>query len=106
MLGWSQGGGAGLFVGQDSPAYSPGLDLVGVAALAPAADLGPQFAGRAPPGPRNDSSESHNAALRINVYRGFLAAYPELRATDACSSLPASRHWRATGSPASSTSPT
>ncbi|MDQ0311006.1 pimeloyl-ACP methyl ester carboxylesterase [Kitasatospora herbaricolor] len=82
VLGWSQGGGAGLFVGQDTPAYSPGLDLVGVAALAPAADLGPQFAGLVPPGPRNDSSESHNAALRINVYRGFLAAYPELRATD------------------------
>lgn len=82
VLGWSQGGGAGLFVGQDAPGYSPDLDLVGVAALAPAADLGPQFAGLVPPGPRNESSEAHNAALRINVYRGFLAAYPELRATD------------------------
>lgn len=82
VLGWSQGGGAGLFVAQDGPAYSPDLDLVGVAALAPAADLGPQFAGLVPPGPRNESSEAHNAALRINVYRGFLAAYPELRATD------------------------
>ncbi len=82
VLGWSQGGGAGLFIAQDAPSYSPGLDLVGVAALAPAADLGPQFAGLVPPGPRNESSEAHNAALRINVYRGFLAAYPELRAAD------------------------
>ncbi|GAA1246377.1 lipase family protein [Kitasatospora nipponensis] len=82
VLGWSQGGGAAVFVGQDTSGYSPDLDLVGVAALAPAADLGPQFEGLVPPGPRNDSSESHNAALRVNVYRGFLAAYPELRATE------------------------
>ena len=82
VLGWSQGGGAGLFIAQDAPSYSPDLDLVGVAALAPAADLGPQFKGEVLPGPRNASSESHNAALRVNVYRGFLAAYPELQATD------------------------
>jgi pimeloyl-ACP methyl ester carboxylesterase len=82
VLGWSQGGGAAIFVGQTMRGYTPGLDLVGVAALAPAADLGPQFAGRVRPGPRNDSSPAHTAALRVNVYRGFLAAYPELRATD------------------------
>jgi alpha-beta hydrolase superfamily lysophospholipase len=82
VLGWSQGGGAALFIGQDIHAYSPDLKLVGVAALAPAADLGPQFAGKVLPGPRDASSPAHNAALRVNVYRGFLAAYPELHATD------------------------
>lgn len=81
-LGWSQGGGAALFIGQTVRSYSPDLDLVGVAALAPAADLGPQFDGRVLPGPRNASSPAHSAALRVYVYRGFLAAYPELRATD------------------------
>jgi len=82
VLGWSQGGGAGLFIGQNIRDYTPDLDLVGVAALAPAADLGPQFQGRVLPGPRNASSPAHSAALRVNVYRGFLAAYPELKATD------------------------
>ncbi|QMU68054.1 lipase family protein [Streptacidiphilus sp. P02-A3a] len=82
VLGWSQGGGAALFIGQNVRSYTPGLDLVGVAALAPAADLGPQFEGRVLPGPRNASSAAHSAALRINVYRGFLAAYPELKAGD------------------------
>ncbi|GAA2750734.1 lipase family protein [Kitasatospora cinereorecta] len=82
VLGWSQGGGAGLFVGQDASGYAPGVDLVGVAALAPAADIGPELDGKVLPGPRSDSSESHNAALRINLYRGFLAAYPELKAAD------------------------
>jgi len=82
VLGWSQGGGAAMFIGQDIHRYSPELNLVGVAGLAPAADLGPQFAGKVLPGPRNASSRAHNAALRVNVYRGFLAAYPELHATD------------------------
>ncbi|QMU76659.1 hypothetical protein GXW83_13795 [Streptacidiphilus sp. PB12-B1b] len=82
VLGWSQGGGAALFIGQTIRGYTPELGLVGVAALAPAADLGPQFAGHVLPGPRNASSPAHSAALRVNVYRGFLAAYPELRATD------------------------
>ncbi|MFJ9610584.1 lipase family protein [Kitasatospora sp. NPDC101176] len=81
VLGWSQGGGAGLFVGQDASGYARGIDLVGVAALAPAADIGPELEGQVLPGPRSDSSESHNAALRINLYRGFLAAYPELQAS-------------------------
>ncbi|MFI8460456.1 lipase family protein [Kitasatospora sp. NPDC085464] len=80
VLGWSQGGGAGLFVDQDASGYARGVELVGVAALAPAADIGPELEGKVLPGPRSDSSESHNAALRVNLYRGFLAAYPELDA--------------------------
>ncbi|MER5869236.1 lipase family protein [Streptomyces sp. NPDC002044] len=82
VLGWSQGGGAALFVGQNAPSYTPETKLVGVAALAPAADLGPEFRGLVRPGPTDATSPSHQAALRINVYRGFLAAYPELKAED------------------------
>ncbi|MFC4472003.1 lipase family protein [Streptomyces xiangluensis] len=82
VLGWSQGGGAALFIGQNYRSYTPEIDLVGVAALAPAANLGPDFEGLVLPGPTSPTSPSHNAALRINVYRGFLAAYPELRAED------------------------
>jgi pimeloyl-ACP methyl ester carboxylesterase len=81
VLGWSQGGGAALFIGQNAPAYAPGVRLVGVAALAPAADIGPELEGRVLPGPHTATSRAHNAALRINVYRGFLAAYPELKAS-------------------------
>lgn len=80
VLGWSQGGGAALFIGQNGPAYAPTVQLVGVAALAPAADIGPELEGDVRPGPRTATSRAHNAALRINVYRGFLAAYPELKA--------------------------
>ncbi|OEJ60029.1 hypothetical protein BGM19_20585 [Streptomyces agglomeratus] len=82
VLGWSQGGGAAMFTGQNVRAYTPETQLVGVAGLAPAANLGPDFAGLVPPGPTSATSAAHNAALRINVYRGFLAAYPELRAED------------------------
>ncbi|MEV7829910.1 lipase family protein [Streptomyces subrutilus] len=82
VLGWSQGGGAALFVAQNAAAYTPETHLVGVAGLAPAADLGPQFEGLVRPGPTDATSPAHQAALRTNVYRGFLAAYPELKATD------------------------
>jgi alpha-beta hydrolase superfamily lysophospholipase len=82
VLGWSQGGGAALFVGQDATGYARDVHVVGVAALAPAADLGPEFRGLVLPGPSTATSRSHNAALRVNVYRGFLAAYPELKASD------------------------
>ncbi|MFD9336283.1 lipase family protein [Streptomyces sp. NPDC060028] len=82
ILGWSQGGGAALFAGQNYTSYTPETQLVGVAGLAPAANLGPDFEGLVLPGPTDATSAAHNAALRINVYRGFLAAYPELKATD------------------------
>jgi alpha-beta hydrolase superfamily lysophospholipase len=80
-LGWSQGGGAAMFVGQRAPAYTPDLHLVGVAGLAPAADIGPQSEGLVLPGPHG-TPDSRGAALRLNLYRGFLAAYPELKASD------------------------
>lgn len=39
VWGHSQGGGAALWAGIVAPAYAPDLDLIGVAAVAPAADL-------------------------------------------------------------------
>jgi alpha-beta hydrolase superfamily lysophospholipase len=81
VLGWSQGGGASVWMGQNT-AYGAPLQLKGTAALAPAADNGPQFAGQVAPGPEDSVSVAHAAALQLNVYRGFLAAYPELKATD------------------------
>ncbi|MCX5406349.1 lipase family protein [Streptomyces sp. NBC_00335] len=82
VLGWSQGGGAAAFIAQNYKAYTPETNLVGIAALAPAANLGPDFRGLVLPGPTSPTSPSHNAALRVNVYRGFLAAYPALKAED------------------------
>jgi alpha-beta hydrolase superfamily lysophospholipase len=81
VLGWSQGGGASVWMGQNTE-YGHPLNLLGTAALAPAADNGPQFAGQVAPGPENSVSVAHAAALQLNVYRGFLAAYPELKASD------------------------
>lgn len=80
-LGWSQGGGAALWVGQDA-AYGAPLRVLGSVGLAPAADLGPEAAGKTPPGPISLSSPSHDAALRLNLYRGLKAADPDLNLTD------------------------
>lgn len=78
-LGWSQGGGAAIFAGQAAAApYGRPLRVRGIAALAPAADIGPEFALRTPRGPASISSPSHDAVLALNVFRGFAAAYPEL----------------------------
>jgi len=77
VLGWSQGGGAAVWMGQDTE-YGEPLNLLGTAGLAPAADNGPQFAGQVEPGPENSVSVAHAVALQLNVYRGFKAAYPEL----------------------------
>jgi alpha-beta hydrolase superfamily lysophospholipase len=76
-LGWSQGGGAAVFMGQQS-GYARGLRLLGVAGLAPAVDIGPEFAGQTEPGPVTATSPAHSAAIRLNVYGGFAAAYSEL----------------------------
>jgi alpha-beta hydrolase superfamily lysophospholipase len=76
-LGWSQGGGAALWAAQ-APGYAPGLKVLGTAALAPATDTGPQFAGQVAAGPQTPTSPAHAVAIRLNVYRGFAAAYPEL----------------------------
>ena len=80
-LGWSQGGGASLWVGQDA-AYGAPLRVLGSAALAPAADTGPEFEGKTPPGPTSASSPPDEAALALNVFRGLAAAYPALDISD------------------------
>jgi predicted esterase len=41
--GFSQGGHSALFAGQEAERYAPELELAGVAAAAPASDLGPLF---------------------------------------------------------------
>lgn len=81
VLGWSQGGGAALWSGQE-PGYTPSLNVLGIAALAPESDTGPQAAGQVAPGPQTQTSPAHAAAIRINLYRGFANTYPELDPTD------------------------
>lgn len=76
-LGWSQGGGASIWVGQDA-AYGKPLRVLGSAALAPAVEIGPQVQGKIPPGPTSVSAPYHDAALTINLMRGMHAAYPRL----------------------------
>jgi alpha-beta hydrolase superfamily lysophospholipase len=79
VLGWSQGGGAAIFAGQATAArYGRPLHVRGIAALAPAADIGPEFARQTPPGPTSPSSPTHDAVLGLNVFRGLAAAYPRL----------------------------
>jgi alpha-beta hydrolase superfamily lysophospholipase len=79
VFGWSQGGGAAIFAGQSAAAsYGRPLRVRGIAALAPAADIGPEFAGQTPPGPVSPSSPSHDVVLALNVFRGFADAYPRL----------------------------
>jgi hypothetical protein len=85
VLGWSQGGGASIWAGQKA-SYAPQIDILGLAALAPAANNGPEFAGQTPPGPETPSSPAHGAAIRLNVYVGNSAAYPELDVADVLTS--------------------
>jgi pimeloyl-ACP methyl ester carboxylesterase len=81
ILGWSQGGGAAIWADQRA-AYAPSVKVLGAAALAPAADNGPEFANQTPAGPVTPSSPFHAAAIRLNVYVGNAAAYPELEPSD------------------------
>jgi hypothetical protein len=81
VLGWSQGGGAAIWANQEA-AYAPSVKVLGAAALAPAANNGPEFAGQTPPGPVTPSSPFHGAAIEINVYLGNSVAYPALNLTD------------------------
>lgn len=80
VLGWSQGGGASVWMAEDT-SYGEPLNLVGSAGLAPAANNGPQFAHQVEPGPSNATSQAHGVALQLNVIHGFLGAYPELEAS-------------------------
>ena len=69
-VGWSQGGGAALFAAELLQEYAADLDLRGVVAVAPAADL-------------NRLVSVHDGGPRFGYLLmaayGFLAAYPELR---------------------------
>ncbi|WP_022885171.1 lipase family protein [Glaciibacter superstes] len=79
-LGWSQGGGAAVWMAENTD-YGAPLNLVGAAGLAPAANNGPQFARQVEPGPANATSQAHGVALELNVVNGLMAAYPELEAS-------------------------
>jgi hypothetical protein len=81
ILGWSQGGGAALWVAQDT-SYAPDVEVLGSAALAPNADLYNQFIGVVRTGPTDATAPSHLAALRVSAYVGMQAAYPSLRLSD------------------------
>jgi alpha-beta hydrolase superfamily lysophospholipase len=80
-FGWSQGGGAAIWAGQVT-GYAPSLKLLGVAALAPESDTGPQAADQVAPGPVTATSPFHAVAIRLNLYQGFAATYPELNVAD------------------------
>jgi alpha-beta hydrolase superfamily lysophospholipase len=78
-LGWSQGGGAAIFTGQQGEAaYAQPLKVVGIAALAPAANNGPDLSGQVPLGPVDSTSPYVLGVQELNVIRGYAAAYPDL----------------------------
>jgi alpha-beta hydrolase superfamily lysophospholipase len=78
-LGWSQGGGAAIFTGQQGEAaYAKPLKVVGIAALAPAANNGPDLSGQVAMGPVDSTSPYVLAVQELNVIRGYAAAYPGL----------------------------
>lgn len=86
VLGWSEGGGASLWAGQDA-AYGAPVKMLGSAALAPNADLYNQFTGAVavPSGPTDVLAPSHDDALALAVFRGLEAAYPSLHPSDVLS---------------------
>jgi predicted esterase len=87
LLGWSQGGGAAIFAGQTTNAtYGKPLKVVGIAALAPAANTAGDIEGRVAPGPTDALYPANTAVQELNLYRGLAAAYPELNVSDVVSS--------------------
>lgn len=83
LLGWSQGGGAAIFAGQQgASSYAGSLRIRGIAALAPAANTGPDIQGLVPPGPVSTLSPSVSAVQELNAFRGFAAAYRGLDIDD------------------------
>jgi pimeloyl-ACP methyl ester carboxylesterase len=74
VWGHSQGGGAALWTGIVEPAYAPDVDLLGVAALAPASDL-PALFGGGRYGPEGTIFGAYLLA-------GYGAAYPDVRPAD------------------------
>jgi alpha-beta hydrolase superfamily lysophospholipase len=82
-LGWSQGGGAAIFAGQQAEAgYAKPLQVIGVAALAPAANNGPDLEGKVPFGPIDSTSPYVLGVQQLNAIRGAAAAYPGLNVSD------------------------
>jgi alpha-beta hydrolase superfamily lysophospholipase len=78
VLGWSEGGGASLWSGQDA-GYGRPVKLLGTAALAPSSDLYNQFRGAVAPGPTNATAPSHEAALEIAALVGLHTADSSLQ---------------------------
>jgi len=74
VWGHSQGGGAALWAGGLAASYAPDLDVVGVAAMAPAANL-PALMGLA-------STNAFASILGGFLLTGFAATYPEVRFDD------------------------
>lgn len=94
LLGWSQGGGAAIFTGQAGFAdYGKPLKVIGIAALAPAANTAPDIEGLVAQGPVSAMSPSVSTVQQLNAFRGFAAAYPELQLGDvvAAAGVPALR---------------
>jgi alpha-beta hydrolase superfamily lysophospholipase len=82
-LGWSQGGGAAIFTGQQGEAtYAKPFKVVGIAALAPAANNGPDLEGQVPLGPIDSTSPYVLGVQQLNAIRGAAAAYPGLNVSD------------------------
>ncbi len=74
VWGHSQGGGAALWTGGLAPLYAPELDVVGVVAMAPAANL-PAMAGMLADG-------KAGTLVGPLILAGYSAAYPEVRIED------------------------
>jgi alpha-beta hydrolase superfamily lysophospholipase len=82
-LGWSQGGGAAIFTGQQGEAsYAKPFRVIGIAALAPAANNGPDLEGQVPLGPVDSTSPYVLGVQQLNAIRGAAAAYPGLNVSD------------------------
>ena len=76
VLGWSQGGLAALIAGENA-SYAPDLDIVGIAALAPAnpaSFLIPEISSQSTGGPRTGRN--------ILLVRAYTWAYPDLQLSD------------------------
>jgi alpha-beta hydrolase superfamily lysophospholipase len=85
-LGWSQGGGAAIFAGQQSEAaYAKPLQVIGIAALAPAANTAPDITQQVTAGPVDSQSPYVSSVQELNLYRGLAAAYPALNLADVVS---------------------
>jgi hypothetical protein len=80
VLGWSEGGGASLWSGQDVADGKP-VRVLDTAALAPNADIYNEVLGAVRPGPTDASAPSHEAALQMALYIG-VKADPNLRLSD------------------------